>query len=208
MRFIDLITESLYANEEKLRHLINIALQGKSTIDDYLLDSKPAPKELIFINPVILQEIEDDELKDICRQAGFYCSIHYTNEGTPMMIEPIFVTPINQKNKLDLGKNQVYLHCSLCGTLDKSGIRCRSRKVDNEFDVYEDRIYLIPAALVSNYGDLVRMVSYEHQCSVRELSLYEITLPVGYEIYQDPTKNDAVYVTNNIPAKFIKKIPQ
>lgn len=50
------------------------------------------------------------------------------------------------------------------------------------------------------------MVMREHHLKYTEICLYAVKVPEGYEIYQDPTVEDAIYVTNNIPAKYIKKL--
>ena len=101
---------------------------------------------------------------------------------------------------------QEYYHCSLAKNLDTKGIRLRSRMVDNEFDIYEDRIYLCPVALCSAVEGLVEMVADEHKCGKEDITVYKVTLPRGYPVYQDPTEGRAVYVTNAIPAKYVKKL--
>lgn len=90
--------------------------------------------------------------------------------------------------------------------LDKKGLRLKSRKVDNDYDVYDDRIYLIPVALAGDPNEIIDMVASEHNCDKSEVYVYKVTLPKGYEVYQDPTKREAVYVTNAIPPKYITKI--
>jgi hypothetical protein len=206
MRFKDFynLNESIYANVSKLKKLFNLALDG-GNLDDYLRVDKYAPEELILISPMILDEITEEEVKKICDSAGFYCSIHHNDKGKPLPFDPIYITPKNQKEPLKLG-NQEYYHCSLATNLDKSGIRLKSRKVDNDYDVYEDRIYLAPVALFGNPQELIDMVASEHNCDKSEICVYKVTLPKGYEVYQDPTKREAVYVTNAIPPKYITKI--
>lgn len=206
MRFKDFynLNESIYANVSKLKKLFNLALDG-GNLDDYLRVDRYAPEELILISPMILDEITEEEVKKICDSAGFYCSIHHNDKGKPLPFDPIYITPKNQKEPLKLG-NQEYYHCSLAANLDKSGIRLKSRKVDNDYDVYEDRIYLAPVALFGNPQELIDMVASEHNCDKSEICVYKVTLPKGYEVYQDPTKREAVYVTNAIPPKYITKI--
>jgi len=206
MRFKDFynLNESIYANVPKLKKLFNLALDG-GNLDDYLRVDRYAPEELILISPIILDEITEEEVIKICDSAGFYCSIHHNDKGKPLPFDPIYITPKNQKEPLKLG-NQEYYHCSLAANLDKSGIRLKSRKVDNDYDVYEDRIYLAPVALFSNPQELIDMVASEHNCNKSEICVYKVTLPKGYEVYQDPTKREAVYVTNAIPPKYITKL--
>ena len=204
MRFKDFcnINESLYANERKLKKLLTNAL-GKD-VDKFIAVDRYAPEELILIRTSILKEIPEEEFKKICEEAGFYCSIHYNDKGEPLKFDPIYVTPKNQKIPLDIGE-QEYYHCSLKPFLDKTGLRIKSRMIDNEFDVYEDRIYLCPIALCGDPKELVDMVASEHHCDPKEVTVYTVTLPKGYPVYQDPTKREAVYVTNSIPTKYIKK---
>jgi len=206
MRFKDFynLNESIYANVPKLKKLFNLALDG-GNLDDYLRVDRYAPEELILISPMILDEITEEEVKKICDSAGFYCSIHHNDKGKPLPFDPIYITPKNQKEPLKLG-NQEYYHCSLAKDLDKKGLRLKSRKVDNDYDVYEDRIYLAPVALFGNPQELIDMVASEHNCDKSEICVYKVTLPKGYEVYQDPTKREAVYVTNAIPPKYITKI--
>lgn len=206
MRFKDFynLNESIYANVSKLKKLFNLALDG-GNLDDYLRVDRYAPEELILISPMILDEITEEEVKKICDSAGFYCSIHYGAKGKPLPFDPIYITPKNQKEPLNIGA-QEYYHCSLAANLDKSGLRLKSRKVDNDYDVYEDRIYLVPVALAGDPNEIIDMVASEHDCDKSEVYVYKVTLPKGYEVYQDPTKREAVYVTNAIPPKYITKI--
>lgn len=205
MKFKDFynLNESLYANKAKLVKLLSLSLGRDAS--SYCRKDKYAPDEIIFITTDILKEIEESEFKKICKAAGYYCSIHYNSDGKPLPFDPIYVTPINQKEPLKLGVKEYY-HCSLCPTLDKTGLRLRSRLIDNDYDVYEDRIYLCPAALVGNIEDLREMVSEEHNCNIDDVNVYKVEVPSSYEVYQDPTKRNAVYVTNTIPAKYITKI--
>ena len=206
MRFKDFynLNESIYANVPKLKRLFNLALDD-GNLNDYLRVDKYAPEELILISPKILDELSEEEVKKICDSAGFYCSIHYNDKGRPLPFDPIYITPKNQKEPLHIGE-QEYYHCSLASNLDKTGIRLKSRKVDNDYDVYEDRIYLVPVALTSDPNEIIDMVALEHDCDKSKVYVYKVTLPKGYEVYQDPTKREAVYVTNAIPSKYITKI--
>ena len=206
MRFKDFYTlnESLYANVPKLKKLFNLALDNKN-INDFIRIDRYAPEELILIAPAILDELSQEEIKKICDAAGFYCSIHLNNKGKPLPFDPIYVTPKNQKEPLHIGE-QEYYHCSLAKNLDKTGIRIKSRTVDNDYDIYEGRIYLAPIALFGGPEELIDMVAEEHHCKKTDVSVYIVTLPKGYEIYQDPTKLEAIYVTNTIPPKYIKKL--
>lgn len=206
MRFKDFynLNESIYANVPKLKKLFNLALDG-GNLDDYLRVDRYAPEELILISPMILDEITEEEVKKICDSAGFYCSIHHNDKGKPLPFDPIYITPKNQKEPLNIGA-QEYYHCSLAKDLDKSGLRLKSRKVDNDYDVYDDRIYLVPVALAGDPNEIIDMVASEHNCDKSEVYVYKVTLPKGYEVYQDPTKREAVYVTNAIPPKYITKI--
>lgn len=205
MRFKEFYTinESLYANEKKLKRLLTLSL-GRD-VEEFIAQDKFSPKDIIFIRTSILKEISEEEFKKICADAGYYCSIHYNDKGEPLKFDPIYVTPKNQKQPLQLGQ-QEYYHCSARDYLDKTGLKLKSRLVDNEYDVYEDRIYLCPAALCGNLEELKNMVASEHNKNPEEIYVYKVTLPKGYDVYQDPTKHEAVYVTNAIPAKFITKV--
>jgi hypothetical protein len=205
MRFKDFyrLDESLYANERKLRKLLSNAL-GRD-VEEFIAPDGHSPDEIIYLRPSILFDLSEEELKKICTTAGYYCSIHHDSDGNYLPFDPIFVTPINQKEPLHIGM-QEYYHCSLAKNLDQTGLRLRSRHVDDEYDIYEDRIYLCPVALCGDLDDLIEMVAEEHRCSKDAVMVYKVTVPKGYPIYQDPTKRNAVYVTNAIPAKYIKKL--
>jgi len=208
MRFKDFcnMNESLYANERKLKKLLTLAL-GKD-VEEFITPDKYAPEELILIRTSILKEISEEEFKKICEDAGYYCSIHYNDRGEPLKYDPIYVTPINQKVPLNIGE-QEYYHCSDKNFLDKTGLKIKARPVDNDFDIYkEGRIYLCPTALAGDPKELVNMVASEHHCDPKDITVYLVKLPKGYPIYQDPTKLEAVYVTNSIPAKYVKKYNQ
>ena len=159
-----------------------------------------------YIRTSILQTIPEIEFKQICKSAGYYCSIHYDVNGKPLKYDPIYITPINQSAKLNDGKDNVYWHVSMAKHLDQTGIRLRSRKIDNEFDIYDDRIYLLPVSSEGELKQIIEDIASEHNVEVSEIIPYEVRLPKGYEIYQDPTKIAAVYVTNVIPAKYVTKI--
>ena len=198
------LNESLYANPRKLFKMLTRAL-GEDVMSKYIVHDKLAPEELILIRTSILEQITETELKMICDASGFYYSIHYGKNGKPLPFDPIYVTPKTQKEPLHIGR-QEYYHASPCKTLDISGIRLRSREVDNDFDIYYDRIYLIPCALINDTDELIIMVADEHNLDPKDIALYKVTLPDNYEVYQDPTKKNAVYITNFLPAKYITKV--
>ena len=206
MRFKDIyrINESLYASPNKLFRMLSRAL-GDEDISNYIVKDKNAPDELIFIRTSILQKITKIELEKICDACGFYYSIHYNKYGKPLPFDPIYITPKTQKEPLHIGR-QEYYHASPCKTLDISGIRLRSRAVDNEFDIYYDRIYLVPCALINDTDELISMVADEHGLNPEDIALYKVILPDNYEVYQDPTKRNAVYITNFLPAKYVTKV--
>jgi hypothetical protein len=206
MRFKEIykLDESLYANVNKLTKMLSRALIDDD-LNNYIRKDRYAPEELILLNTGILKKITEEELKAICDTCGYYCSIHYNKNGEPLKFDPIYITPKNQREPLNIG-HQVYYHCSLAKNLDVTGIRLKSRKVDNDYDVYDDRIYLAPVDLFGDPDELVCMVASEHNCPESDVAVYKVTLPDGYEVYQDPTKLEAVYVTNFIPAKYITKV--
>ena len=198
------INESLYANANKLFRMLSRTL-GDEDLSKYIAKDKNAPDELILIRTSILEKITEVELKKICGASGFYYSIHYGKSGKPLPFDPIYVTPKTQREPLHIGR-QEYYHASPCKTLDITGIRLRSRKVDNEFDIYYDRIYLLPCALIKDTDELIIMVADEHNLDPKDIALYKVILPDNYEVYQDPTKRNAVYITNFLPAKYITKV--
>ena len=207
MKFKELYTElneSLYANENKLYKLIQLRLGKDKKLSDYQVENTDAPSEMLFIRTSILKIIPVKEFKEICKNAGYYASVHYSPRGVPLPFDPIYITPINQRSTLKM-TNGTYYHCSKVKTLDITGLRLKSRLVDNDFDIYENRIYLIPEDKCKP-DELLEMVADEHGVETSDLSLYKIELPINYDIYQDPTKFDAVYITSSIPAQFVEKI--
>lgn len=201
------INESLFANKNKLFKMLQNRL-GSEPLTKYLVtyDSLCETDIIVYIRTSILKFISEVELKRICNTAGYYCSIHYDKNGKPLKYDPMYITPINQRDKKEMPTDNVYWHVSMAKNLDKTGIRLRSRKVDNEFDIYDDRIYLLPATTDGELKQIIDDIASEHDTVPENIVAYEITLPVGYEIYQDPTKIAAVYVTNAIPAKYVTKL--
>ena len=50
------------------------------------------------------------------------------------------------------------------------------------------------------------MVGGEHDADERYV--YRVLIPNGYKVYPDPTTLDGVFITNNIPPKFITKVEE
>ena len=50
------------------------------------------------------------------------------------------------------------------------------------------------------------MVGGEHDAAERYV--YRVLIPDGYKVYPDPTTLDGVFITNNIPPKFITKVEE
>lgn len=201
------IIESLYGNEAKLTKLIEKII-APLKMEKYILSGHCMTSDIIVLKKNIFSEtkLTPEQLKQACETAGYYCNIHETQDVwiTPKVNKqslPAKIMPRNNK----INSNYGFFHASAAPNLDKTGIRVRSRMEDEFYDIYEGRIYLS----MKNEKEiltLVNMVRDEHDLSIDKVSLYEVFIPKNYEVYQDPTVTDAVYVTNSIPAKYIKKL--
>lgn len=202
------IIESLTANVEKLytmfdRHLKRMGYYEEPwrTASHYIIGGRGKSKDnrfVVYKTEKITKDPEViDSLKDSCERCGFYCNTE--------PYDRIIITPKNQKNLVNVSLDQVFYHVSKSPTIDKTGLRIRDRMKDDMFDIYEGRIYL-STVKSTKLRDLIIMVLREHRMRASEINLYEVKIPPTYEIYKDPTLNTAVYVTNSIPAKYIKKL--
>jgi hypothetical protein len=202
------IVESLTANVEKLyamfdRHLKRLGYYEEPwrTARHYIIGGRGRNKDnrfVVYKNEKITKDPEVmDSLKDSCERCGFYCNTE--------AFDRIIITPKNQKKVAKVSPDQVFYHVSKSPTIDKTGLRIRDRMKDDMFDIYEGRIYL-STVKSTRLRDLIVMVLREHRMRASEINLYEVKVPPTYEIYRDPTLNTAVYVTNSIPAKYIKKL--
>lgn len=202
------IIESLTANVEKLytmfdRHLKRMGYYEEPwrTASHYIIGGRGKNKDnrlVVYKSEKITKDPEViDSLKDSCERCGFYCNTE--------PYDRIIITPKNQKNLANVSPDQVFYHVSKSPTIDKTGLRIRDRMKDDMFDIYEGRIYL-STVKSTKLRDLIVMVLREHRMRASEINLYEVKIPSTYEIYKDPTLNTAVYVTNSIPAKYIKKL--
>ena len=202
------IIESLTANVEKLytmfdRHLKRMGYYEEPwrTASHYIIGGRGKNKDnrlVVYKSEKITKDPEViDSLKDSCERCGFYCNTE--------PYDRIIITPKNQKNLANVSPDQVFYHVSKSPTIDKTGLRIRDRMKDDMFDIYEGRIYL-STVKSTKLRDLIVMVLREHRMRASEINLYEVKIPSTYEVYKDPTLNTAVYVTNSIPAKYIKKL--
>ena len=202
------IIESLTANVEKLytmfdRHLKRMGYYEEPwrTASHYIIGGRGKNKDnrlVVYKSEKITKDPEViDSLKDSCERCGFYCNTE--------PYDRIIITPKNQKNLANVSPDQVFYHVSKSPTIDKTGLRIRDRMKDDMFDIYEGRIYL-STVKSTKLRELIVMVLREHRMRASEINLYEVKIPPTYEIYKDPTLNTAVYVTNSIPAKYIKKL--
>ena len=201
------LVESLSANKDKLyaimdRHLKRMGYYEEPwhTARYYIINAsgKKSNRFVVYKNEKITKDPEFiDSLKDSCERSGFYCNTEPYNR--------IIITPKTTSKIINHSSNKVYYHISKCPTIDKTGLRIRDRMYDDMFDIYEGRIYLSNTDS-SKLRNLIKMVLNEHRMRASEINLYEVRIPEGYEIYGDPTVNNAVYVTNSIPAKYIKKL--
>lgn len=204
----DYIVESLTANIEKLYamfdgHLKRLGYYEKpwKTARHYIIGGRGKSADnrfVVYKNEKITKDPEVmDSLKDSCERCGFYCNTE--------AFDRIIITPKNQKKTVNVSPDQIFYHVSKSPTIDKTGLRIRDRMEDDTFDIYEGRIYL-STVKSTKLRDLIVMVLREHRMRASEINLYEVKVPPTYEIYSDPTLNTAVYVTNSIPAKYIKKL--
>lgn len=218
------IAESVWANDKKLKLIIGKKLLPAkddpeydpdydylSMFDEYLARTSSTYEDTYIFSKDVLEKIPADEFKKICQTCGFNVSIHEPKDRWDD--DEIWVTPntyhpdervdddsfeIDRKTGL-----RILYHLSHIGDLDEKGIRCRSREKDNDFDVYDGRIYCI-----FDYNDIDRaysMVTNEHDEDDEHIYCYRVLVPKGYEIYRDPTTEEGVYLTNNVPAKYVTK---
>ncbi len=202
-----IVKESLVANDKKLFKMINNII-APANINKYIQHNHYMTSDIIVLLKSIFNEtkLTPSELKDCCEKAGYYCNIHEVVDIwiTPKVNKqslPAEIMPRNNK----INSNYGFFHVSAAPNLDKTGIRIRSRMKDEYYDVYEGRIYL-SMKNEKNILNLVNMVRDEHDLNIDKVYLYEVIIPKKYEVYQDPTVTDAVYVTNSIPASYIKKL--
>lgn len=209
------LDESLYNNYTKLkRQLKNLwNSHGIMFKNSSIETSKDMPGTLIIQGDIFRStDIIFEEIKEIAENCGYYANAHYMDKSDNII--DVWITP--KVDRFSVKQNffgdQVFYHCSPRYNsrgdeidLSKSGLRIRSRMTDPDYDIYEGRIYL-SRKNSSDIEKIVEMVMCEHHLKYTEICLYAVKVPEGYEIYQDPTVEDAIYVTNNIPAKYIKKL--
>lgn len=202
----DQLNESLYGNRKKLYHMIDRELE-KFDLSSYDFEdsSSDMGEYIIILRRSIYRYIKKERLAQIAKACGFLASWHKAD---------VWLTPENfsfddslTKDNFAIDKEtglRVAWHVSPVKDLDKKGIRCKSREKDPEFDIYHGRIYLM---LDENDVDHAHeMVGGEHDADERYV--YRVLIPDGYKVYPDPTTLDGVFITNNIPPKFITKVEE
>lgn len=202
----DQLNESLYGNRKKLYHMIDHELE-KFDLSSYDFEdsSSDMGEYIIILRRSIYRYIKKERLAQIAKACGYLASWHKAD---------VWLTPENFSDGDSLTKDnfnideetglRVAWHVSPVKDLDKKGIRCKSREKDPEFDIYRGRIYLMISEEDVNHAH--EMVGGEHD--VDERYVYRVLIPDGYKVYPDPTTLDGVFITNNIPPKFITKVEE
>ena len=202
----DQLNESLYGNRKKLYHMIDHALE-KFDLSSYSFEdsSSDMGEYIIIFRRSIYRYIKKERLAQIAKSCGYLASWHKAD---------VWLTPENFSEGDSLTKDnfsideetglRVAWHVSPVKDLDKKGIRCKSREKDPEFDIYRGRIYLMLSEEDVNHAH--EMVGGEHDADKRYV--YRVLIPDGYKVYPDPTTLDGVFITNNIPPKFITKVEE
>lgn len=202
----DQLNESLYGNRKKLYHMIDRELE-KFDLSSYDFEdsSSNMGEYIIILRRSIYRYIKKERLAQIAKSCGYLASWHKAD---------VWLTPENFSFNDSLTKDnfsidektglRVAWHVSPVKDLDKKGIRCKSREKDPEFDIYHGRIYLMMDENDVNHAH--EMVGGEHDADERYV--YRVLIPNGYKVYPDPTTLDGVFITNNIPPKFITKVEE
>ena len=200
----DQLNESLYGNRKKLYHMIDRELE-KFDLSSYDFEdsSSDMGEHIIILRRSIYRYIKKERLAQIAESCGYLASWHKAD---------VWLTPENFSDGDSLTKDnfsideetglRVAWHVSPVKDLDKKGIRCKSREKDPKFDIYHGRIYLMMDENDVNHAH--EMVGGEHDAAERYV--YRVLIPDGYKVYPDPTTLDGVFITNNIPPKFITKV--
>ena len=202
----DQLNESLYGNRKKLYHMIDHELE-KFDLSSYDFEdsSSDMGEHIIILRRSIYRYIKKERLAQIAESCGYLASWHKAD---------VWLTPENFSEGDSLTKDnfsideetglRVAWHVSPVKDLDKKGIRCKSREKDPKFDIYHGRIYLMMDENDVNHAH--EMVGGEHDAAERYV--YRVLIPDGYKVYPDPTTLDGVFITNNIPPKFITKVEE
>ena len=202
----DQLNESLYGNRKKLYHMIDHELE-KFDLSSYDFEdsSSDMGEYIIIFRRSIYRYIKKERLAQIAKSCGYLASWHKAD---------VWLTPENfsfddslTKDNFNIDEEtglRVAWHVSSVKDLDKKGIRCKSREKDPEFDIYRGRIYLMLSEEDVNHAH--EMVGGEHDADKRYV--YRVLIPDGYKVYPDPTTLDGVFITNNIPPKFITKVEE
>ncbi len=198
------LNESLYGNRKKLYHMIDRELE-KFDLSSYDFEdsSSDMGEHIIILRRSIYRYIKKERLAEIAKACGYLASWHKAD---------VWLTPENFSDGDSLTKDnfsideetglRVAWHVSPVKDLDKKGIRCKSREKDPKFDIYHGRIYLMLSEEDVDHAH--EMVGGEHDAAERYV--YRVLIPNGYKVYPDPTTLDGVFITNNIPPKFITKV--
>ena len=202
----DHLNESLYGNPKKLYHMIDRELE-KFDLSSYDFEdsSSNMGEYIIILRRSIYRYIKKERLAQIAKACGYLASWHKADVWLPP--ENFSFNDSLTKDNFSIDEEtglRVAWHVSPVKDLDKKGIRCKSREKDPEFDIYHGRIYLM---LDENDVDHAHeMVGGEHDADKRYV--YRVLIPDGYKVYPDPTTLDGVFITNNIPPKFITKVEE
>lgn len=202
----DQLNESLYGNRKKLYRMLDYELEKFDSSSEAFEDpSFSMGDDIIILRRSIYRYIKKERLAQIAKSCGYLASWHKAD---------VWLTPENYSDDDSLTKDnfnideetglRVAWHVSPVKDLDKKGIRCKSREKDPEFDIYHGRIYLMFREEDVNHAH--EMVGGEHD--VDERYVYRVLIPDGYKVYPDPTTLDGVFITNNIPPKFITKVEE
>lgn len=202
--FKRILKESLKPNFLKFERLLSLELEkhGDKDIFDFELQDEMTGQVRVYSSKIIKHLGGKQIIIDFCNRCGLQPSFHRSD----VWITPKDSLPKEFDEYDDVeykGDSVVLWHWSNANNLDKIGIRPRSRLKDKEFDVYENRVYCFFNEESADH--FASMMKNEHGVK-KEFYLYRLLIPKSWTFHQDPTVDDAVYLDNKIPPKFIEKI--
>lgn len=178
------------------------------TSPDWYERHNDMPNTIIFDHDIVNRRksgIGKDEFVYILNRCGYQASFH--RKYGWLYDTYIWVTPIIDDELVR--EDEEYFHVSVSPNLCSTGIRLRSRRKDNEFDIYNDRIYLgyyYPQhdELEDRAYKLITKCKDEH--ARRRVYLYKVELPKCIPVYQDPTLFEGNYITHYVHPSWLTKI--
>lgn len=218
------LVESVYGNYRKMWHLLAKELKDykkqqeaddenwydreySDNIKDFIAFESEHSDSFTFSDN-ILNYIPLDRMKELAAQCGYL--VNKPKENAVVWVtmdkyEPTWHARGEHLFEIDHDTGlRIAWHVSPIGNLDTKGIRVRSRPTDKDFDIYFDRIYLM--INTDDIKDAAEMVEGEKENPTNHTYLYKILLPRNFKVFPDPTTKEGVFVTNNIPPKYVTKL--